>query len=84
MKPSDWWVLVGVSLLFLTIAVSVVDVPWKTGMEPVPVADPDTVDRETVAGSLFTEYAVALPLIALLLGACMIGGIYLAKEERDT
>lgn len=82
MKPSDWWALVGVSLLFLTITVSVIDVPWKTGTEPVPVADNETVTSETVAGSLFTEYAVALPIIALLLGASMIGGIYLAKEEK--
>jgi len=82
MKRSDFWVLIGVSLLFLTIAVSVVDIPWKTGTEPVPIADPGNVTRDTVAGSLFTEYAVVLPLIALLLGACMIGGIYLAKEEK--
>ena len=81
MKPTDLYVLAGMGLLFAVMAVSFVDLPWKTGQAEVPISDNGSAGQTSVARTLFGEYAVTLPLIALVLGACMVGGIYLAKQE---
>ena len=83
MRRTDLWMPLGLAALFLVMAASFVGLPWATGQEPVPVSVAEGAPGQTVAGSLFGEYVVTLPLIALLLGTCMIGGIYLAKQEEE-
>ena len=73
MKRSEVWVLLGLSTLFVLMAASFAAPDWKT--------QDAVVNASGVSKSLFGPYLFVLPLIALLLGAAMIGGIYLAKEE---
>jgi len=80
----------GVSLLFFLMAVSFLNIPWnlpaaECGGEPceIPVyPDPGTPPEGTIGGSLFGPYATLVFLSALVLAACMIGGVYLAKTEE--
>jgi len=73
MKRSDVWVLLGLATLFVLMSASFAYSEWKT--------EDAVVNASGVSRSLFGPYLFVLPLIALLLGAAMIGGIYLAKEE---
>ncbi len=68
-----------VAALFLVMAVSFVGVPWPTEQHVLPVYNNTTSNG--IANSLFISYPFALILIALILGAAMVGGVYLAKME---
>jgi len=76
-----------VSLLFVLLAVSFLNIPWGLpaakcggGLCEVNVTD-DTPEPSSIAESLFGGYPLLVVLIALVLAACMIGGVYLAKSE---
>jgi len=76
-----------VSLLFVLMAVSFLNIPWGLpaakcggGLCEVNVTD-DTPESSSIAESLFGGYPLLVILIALVLAACMIGGVYLAKSE---
>ncbi len=69
--------------LFLVMAASFVGMPWPTEQHEIPVYDNGTRNAtgNGIANSLFGSYSIALILIGLILGAAMIGGVYLAKME---
>lgn len=76
------------ALLFTIMAASFVDIPWTRNIPPPECGDTlceiSVVEgpvRQSIAKTLFGPYAVLVLLIALVLAACMIGGVYLAKAE---
>lgn len=73
--------LIGVSLLFVVVAESVLLVPWPNQMHDIPTQNTTNASGQGVANTLFGGYAFAVLLIGLLLTAAMIGGIYVAKAE---
>lgn len=75
-----------VTLLFVLMAASFLNVPWglpaeRCGGDLCDVPATPTGTGGSIAGDLFGDYAVLVLLIALVLAACMIGGVYLAKSE---
>ncbi len=70
-----------VAALFLVMAVSFIGVPWPTQQHEIPVYNNTTAGGNGIANSLFDSYAVGLILIGIILGAAMVGGVYLAKME---
>ena len=75
-----------VSLLFVLMVVSFADIPWDSPPDrcggtlcEIPVTPPPS--GESIAEALFGDYPVLVILSALVLAACMIGGVYLAKTE---
>ena len=76
-----------VSLLFVLMSVSFLNVPWGLpGPEcggalcDIPVTG-GTPAEPSIAEAMFGAYVILVVLIALVLAACMIGGVYLAKSE---
>ncbi|MEK6851381.1 MAG: hypothetical protein AABY30_02460 [Candidatus Thermoplasmatota archaeon] len=76
-----------VSLLFVLMSVSFLNIPWGLpaakcggGLCEVPVTE-GTPAQPSIAETLFGGYPLLVVLIALVLAACMIGGVYLAKSE---
>ena len=80
MKMREILALLAVVPLFLVMGMSFVGVPWPTELHEVPVYD--GTGGHGIANSLFETFAVTLVLIALVLAAAMIGGIYLAKGDE--
>ena len=70
-----------VAALFLVMAVSFVGVPWPTTQHEIPIVNNTSPSGNALANSLFDSYSTALILIAIILGAAMVGGVYLAKME---
>ncbi len=70
-----------VAALFLVMAVSFIGLPWPTQQHEIPVSNATSPTGNAIANSLFQSYSMALILIALILGAAMVGGVYLAKME---
>ena len=70
-----------VAALFLVMAVSFVGVPWPTTQHEIPIVNTTAPQGNAIANSLFQTYAIALILIGIILGAAMVGGVYLAKME---
>ncbi len=71
-----------VAAQFLVMAASLIGVPWPTQQHEIPVYNNTTSPSANgIANSLFDSYAVALILIAIILAAAMVGGVYLAKME---
>ena len=69
--------------LFLVMALSfLAGTPWPQTPTPIPVYDPNATAGQGIANAMFDEFAIAIILIALLLGAAMIGGVYLAKMDE--
>jgi len=62
------------------LSATFVDVAWSSELHTVDLVNSDTGDG--VANVLFGPYVVTVFLIALLLTAAMIGGVYLAKTEE--
>ena len=82
--------LFAVSLLFVLMAASFVNIPWNlpaakcggTTCE-IPVTWGGGLGTtEGIAEVFFGRYVTLVLLIALVLGACMVGGVYLAKTEE--
>ena len=76
-----------VSLLFILMVVSFVNIPWNLPATQcgdtvceIDVTGP-TLEKTSIAETLFGGYALLVILSALVLAACMIGGVYLAKTE---
>lgn len=69
--------------LFLLMASSFLgDIPWPESPTEIPVYDSNTTSRNGIANELFESYGITVVLIAILLGAAMIGGVYLAKMDE--
>ncbi len=101
MRPREWpaaagrWLvgphglmLFAVSLLFVLMVASFVNVPWNlpstncsggSALCDIPVKPEGGPD--SITGLLFGDYVFLVVLSALVLAACMIGGVYLAKTE---
>ncbi len=71
-----------VAALFLVMTVSLVGVPWPTQQHAIDVVNTTSPNGNAIANSLFNSYTIALILIGIILGAAMVGGVYLAKMER--
>ena len=70
-----------VAALFLVMAASLVGIPWPTQQHEIPVVNTTSPSGNAIANSLFNTYSIALILIGIILGAAMVGGVYLAKME---
>jgi len=71
-----------VALLFLAVVVmSVMGTEWIE--EPLTFTDNDSSGIVTIGTEIFTTYVVAFEVLALVLLAALIGGIYLAKEDEE-
>ena len=71
-----------VAALFLVMAASVIGVPWPTQQHVIPVVNTTSPSGNAIANSLFNSYTITLILIAIILAAAMVGGVYVAKMER--
>ena len=87
MSPSErGFVAVAIVLLFAVMTASFVDVPWPSppaecGGQLCEVGIAEGPANRSVAKTLFGPYVILVILSALVLAACMIGGVYLAKAE---
>jgi NADH:ubiquinone oxidoreductase subunit 6 (subunit J) len=70
-----------VAALFLVMSASFIGVPWPTTQHEIPIVNTTSPSGNAIANRLFDSYAMALILIGIILGAAMIGGVYLAKME---
>ncbi|NOQ32996.1 MAG: dehydrogenase [Methanosarcinales archaeon] len=71
-----------VALLFLAVVVmSVMGTAWVE--VPLTFTDNDSSGIVTIGTEIFTTYVVAFEVLALVLLAALIGGIYLAKEDEE-
>jgi NADH-quinone oxidoreductase subunit J len=71
-----------VALLFLAvIGIAVMGTAWVE--EPLTFTDTDSSGIVTIGTEIFTTYVVAFEVLALVLLAALIGGIYLAKEDEE-
>ena len=75
--------VLAVAALFGVMAISFVGtVAWPQSPKPIPVYDTNTTAPNGIANAMFDSFAIAIILIAILLGAAMIGGVYLAKMDE--
>jgi|GEM_PF-6399951 len=76
--------IAAVAALFALMAVSFVGLPWPTDLHEIPIYEGNATGGASggIADTLFRSFPLTVVLIALLLGASMIGGIYLAKMEE--
>ncbi len=82
--PRQGLAAVAVTTLFLVMAVSFVGIPWPTEQHEIPVYNGTPTNGTAangIANVLFDAYPVGVILIAIILAAAMIGGVYLAKME---
>ncbi|HIE31707.1 MAG TPA: dehydrogenase [Methanosarcinales archaeon] len=71
-----------VALLFLAVVVmSVFGTEWTTTELTFVEGDPSGIVH--IGTEIFTTYVVAFEVLALVLLAALIGGIYLAKEDKE-
>lgn len=76
MKIEGLWKKLAVILLAVLLVYAYTDAPWAEEMEPART-------NEEVAIGLFDDYGFTFMILALLLAAAMIGGIYMAKMPRE-
>ena len=72
------------SLLFAVMTASFVGVPWPTPPckgELCEISAVEGPQDQSITKTLFGPYAILVIISALLLAACMVGGVYLAKAE---
>lgn len=83
-RERDVLAVIAVGALFVVMAVSFVGIPWPSEPHEIPIVnrDPNATARDGIANSLFRAFPVTVVLIAILLGAAMIGGVYLAKMDE--
>jgi len=73
--------VLAVAALFGVMAISFLGtVAWPQSPTTIPVYN--TTSPNGIANSMFDSFAIAVILIAILLGAAMIGGVYLAKMDE--
>ena len=71
-----------VTLLFLAvIGIAVMGTAWVE--VPLTFTDTDSSGIVTIGTEIFTTYVVAFEVLALVLLAALIGGIYLAKKDEE-
>ena len=71
-----------VTLLFLAvIGIAVMGTAWVE--VPLTFTDTDSSGIVHIGTEIFTTYVVAFEVLALVLLAALIGGIYLAKEDEE-
>ena len=71
-----------VALLFLAVVgMSVMGTVWFE--EPLTFVENDPSGIVHIGMQIFTTYVVAFEVLALVLLAALIGGIYLAKEDKE-
>lgn len=79
----EFTVVLAVAALFGVMAVSFLGpVSWPQAATSIPVYDPSITSPRGIANSMFDSFAITVILIAILLGAAMIGGVYLAKMDE--
>ncbi len=81
MRERELLALMAVSALFVIMTISLVGIPWPSQPSEIPVYNTTAPDSNGIANVLFSSFPITVILIGLLLGAAMIGGIYLAKME---
>lgn len=83
MNPREVLVFLATAALFLVMAISfLAEVPWPDRPTPVPVYDTNVTSRNGIANAMFDAFSITIILIAILLAAAMIGGVYLAKMDE--
>ena len=83
MRLREFSVVLAVAALFGVMAVSFLGpVSWPQSPTSVPVYDPNATSSNGIANQLFDAFAITIILIAILLAAAMIGGVYLAKMDE--
>ena len=80
MRFRDVLVVSALAAFLVLLAASFVAVPWRSDLNTVPLYN--STSDFGVANRLFGPFTVTVLLIALLLSAAMIGGVYLAKTEE--
>jgi len=69
--------------LFVVMALAFLGpISWPDSPTTIPVYNSTAASRNGIANSLFEEFGITIILIAILLGAAMIGGVYLAKMDE--
>jgi len=77
-------VVAAVTALFAVMAASLVGtIDWPHSPTSIPVYDPNATSPNGVANSMFNSFAITIILVAILLGAAMIGGVYLGKIDEQ-
>ena len=83
MKIREISVAIAVVALFAVMAFSFLgDIGWRESPTAIPVFNPNATSRNGIANELFEGFGITVILIAILLGAAMIGGVYLAKMDE--
>ena len=81
MNTREFLVVLAATALFLVMAVSFLgNVNWPSSPTSIPVYN--TTSNNGIANQMFDTFAITIILIAILLGAAMIGGVYLAKMDE--
>jgi NADH:ubiquinone oxidoreductase subunit 6 (subunit J) len=82
-KAREFLSLAAATALFVVMALSFVGgVGWPHSPTSIPVYNPNATSSNGIANSMFNSFAITIILIAILLGAAMIGGVYLAKMDE--
>jgi len=82
-KARELLGVLAATALFLVMGLSFVgNVPWPDEPTSIPVYDPNATSPNGIANEIFSTFAITIILIAILLGAAMIGGVYLAKMDE--
>ena len=83
MRLREFSAVLAVGALFAVMAFSFLGTAsWPQSPTSIPVFDPNTTSSRGIANEMFDSFAIAIVLIAILLGAAMIGGVYLAKMDE--
>jgi len=82
-NARQFLVVLAATALFLVMAASFLgNVNWPNSPTSIPVYDPNATSNNGIANRMFESFAITIILIAILLGAAMIGGVYLAKMDE--
>ena len=83
MNAREFLVVLAATALFLVMAASFLgNVNWPSSPTSIPVYDPNATSHNGIANQMFDTFAITIILIAILLAAAMIGGVYLAKMDE--
>lgn len=81
LRLREMSVAAAVVALFVVMAFSFLGpVAWPESPTSIPVYNATSPDG--IANTLFEDFGIAVILVAILLGAAMIGGVYLAKMDE--
>ncbi|UCH89809.1 MAG: hypothetical protein JSV49_03965 [Thermoplasmata archaeon] len=72
MTKGGLWKKIALIALAVLVIYALVDPPWDSEQDPAPT-------NEEVAETVFEDYGFTFMILALLLAAAMIGGIFIAK-----